>query len=185
MTDLAPDVVVVATGSRPGRPGVPGDTLPWVRTAHEAIHEGVEGHSVVVLDSGEADWKCLTTAECLAAAGHRVRLVSPVPVGTEIDQFSRPPLLRRLRRAGVEFLEYRVPVAIHEGAIDVRDVLADADERLEDVDAVVLAWYGVADDALFHALDGDGREVHVVGDALAPRRAIDAIWDGFRIGRGL
>ena len=27
-----------------------------------------------------------------------------------------------------------------------------------------------------------GIDVHAVGDCLAPRRAIDAIWDGFRIG---
>jgi 2,4-dienoyl-CoA reductase (NADPH2) len=41
----------------------------------------------------------------------------------------------------------------------------------------------VADDALVQGLrDIDGLEVHAVGDCLAPRRAIDAIWDGFRIG---
>jgi 2,4-dienoyl-CoA reductase (NADPH2) len=48
---------------------------------------------------------------------------------------------------------------------------------------VVLSWYGVAEDALVQALrDIDGLDVHSVGDCLAPRRAIDAIWDGFRIG---
>lgn len=185
IAELAPDAVVVATGSRPGRPDVPGRDLPHVCSVHDAIAEGVDGESVVVIDAGEADWKCLTTAERLAADGHRVRLVSPVPVGAELDQFSKPPLLRRLRRVGVTFLEYRVPAAFHERSVELRDVLADTVETLDDVDAVVLSWYGVARDELFGELEADGVEVHAVGDALAPRRAIDAIWDGFRIGRQL
>jgi S-adenosylhomocysteine hydrolase len=68
----------------------------------------------------------------------------------------------------------------------LREAWTGEQERVHGVDAVVTAWYGVAADGLFTALDGDGApEVHAVGDCLAPRRAIDAIWDGFRIGRQL
>lgn len=181
-----PDAVVVATGSTPGRPAVPGTELPHVHTAHDAILAGVDGEHVVVLDSGEADWKVLTTAERLAADGHRVTLVTPATAGAEVDAFSRPPLLRRLRRAGVAFVEQRAVVGIEPDAVLLREAWTGEQERVADVDAVVIAWYGVAADGLFHALDAhDGLEVHAVGDCLAPRRAIDAIWDGFRTGRQL
>jgi 2,4-dienoyl-CoA reductase-like NADH-dependent reductase (Old Yellow Enzyme family)/thioredoxin reductase len=180
---LEPDVVVVATGSTPGRPGVPGSDLPHVHTAHAAILHGVEGDEVTVVDSGEADWKCLTTAECLVAAGHRVRIATPVTVGAELDHFSRIPLVRRLRRAGVVFHESSALVAIEPGLVRVRETWT-GDEHELPADAVVAAWYGVASDGLFHELDADGDvDVYAVGDCLAPRRAIDAIWDGFRIGR--
>ncbi len=179
-----PDAVVVATGSTPGRPAVPGADLPHVASAHDAIAGGVAGEHVVLLDSGEADWKVLTTAERLAADGHRVTLVSPVTAGAEVDAFSRPPLLRRLHQAGVTFIEQRALVRIDTDAVILRNPWTGAEERVEAVDAVVAAWYGVADDDLFHALDEDpDLEVHAVGDCLAPRRAIDAIWDGHRIGR--
>jgi hypothetical protein len=46
---------------------------------------------------------------------------------------------------------------------------------------VVTAWYGEADDLLFRELSATGVECHAIGDCLAPRRAIDAIWDGFRV----
>ena len=183
---LAPDAVVVATGSTPGRPAVPGADLPHVYDVRDVVDGiGPEGGSVVIVDSGEADWKVLTTAERLAADGHSVKIVGPVPMGTEIDAFSRPPLLRRLRKAGVEFCEYRSVVSIASGTVRLRDNHT-GDEYDVEADSVVFSWFGVARDGLFHELDAvPGLEVRAVGDCLAPRRAIDAIWDGFRIGNSI
>lgn len=183
---LGPDVVIIATGSTPGRPSVPGADLPHVHTAHDAITIGVDGDHVVVIDSGEADWKCLTTAECLAAAGHQVTIVTPVPIGAEMDTFSKPPLLRRLRGAGVEFTEYHSVTAIEPDRVRLREGFTGHERWLPEVDAVVTAWYGVADDHLLTSLrSNDDMVVHGVGDCIAPRRAIDAIWDGFRVAVGI
>ena len=59
-------------------------------------------------------------------------------------------------------------------------------------DSVVGAAYGIADDTLFGELStlvssgiAPPIEVHAVGDCLAPRQAIDAIWDAFRVARAL
>lgn len=180
-----PDAIIVATGSRPGRPAIPGADLPHVYTVHDAIHKRVQGERVVVVDSGESDWKCLTTAEGLAAAGHEVSIVSPVPIGTEMDTFSKPPMMRRLRAARIQFIEYHMACAVEPGRLQIREGLT-GDMRWLDADAVVMSWYGVADNELCSRLRAiEGLEVHAVGDCLAPRRAIDAIWDGFRIGVGI
>jgi 2,4-dienoyl-CoA reductase-like NADH-dependent reductase (Old Yellow Enzyme family)/thioredoxin reductase len=185
VASLAPDAVIVATGARAGRPDIPGADLPHVFDVADAIAGRVVGSSVVLVDSGEADWRVLTTAERLAADGHQVRIVGPVPMGAEIDAFSRPPLLRRLRRAGVEFVEYHSLVEIGPGVVRLRDNHTAAEEE-SPADAVVFSWFGVADDSLFHELDRiGGMQVRAVGDCLAPRRAIDAIWDGFRIGMSI
>jgi hypothetical protein len=37
----------------------------------------------------------------------------------------------------------------------------------------------------YHEAREHGREVHLIGDALAPRRLMDAILDGARLGRSL
>jgi len=178
---LAPDLVVIATGSRPGLPDIPGADLPHVTTAHVGIESGVTGRCVVVLDSGEADWKCLTTAERLAADGHAVTLVTPVSAGAEVDAFSRPPLLRRLGAAGVGFRENCTATAITGEGVVLRHAWSGAEETVP-ADAVVCAGFGVADDGLRVELAERGVAVETIGDALAPRRAIDAIWDGFRVG---
>lgn len=88
--------------------------------------------------------------------------MSAVPAGAA--RF--PALLRPYRMSGLE-LANRIVM----------------EEQELPADAVVAAWYGIARDALFHELEEDDAvEVRAVGDCLAPRRAIDAIWDGFRIG---
>ena len=85
---LGADAVVVATGSTPGRPAISGIHEPHVHTAHDAITGGVTGARVVVLDSGEADWKCLTTAERLASDGHEVTIVTPVAGNCSVSEVS-------------------------------------------------------------------------------------------------
>jgi hypothetical protein len=127
----------------------------------------------------------LTTAECLASRGLRVTVVSPTPAGVEIDIFSKPTLLRRLAAAKVNILEYRSLVSIGARDVTLMHGWSKAIEVLNNVDAVVASWYGIANDSLRAPLEELGIEVHLVGDSLAPRRAIDAIWDGFRIGREL
>ena len=184
-----PSCVIVATGSSPGIIDVPGGEL--VVPAQDAILDGVAGPRVVLIDTGEAGWKVCTTAENLAAAGHEVILVSPVPVGASLDAFSRPPMLRRLRAAGVEFLEYHTVSAVRPGGAEVTETLTGT-PRLLAADSVVGASYGVADDALFGELlalgeagEAPGVELFAVGDCLAPRQAIDAVWDAFRVARAL
>jgi thioredoxin reductase len=185
LTSLKAEIVVLATGARPGRPAVDGVDLPHVYSVPDAIHSEVKGHHVAVVDCGEADWKSLTTAECLAARGHRVTVVSPAPAAAEIDAFSKPTLLRRLAAAKVDILEHRSLVSIQERNLTLVHGWSKQSETLPEVDAVVLSWYGVANDELRLTLEKAGFDVHLVGDCLAPRRAIDAIWDGYRLGSTL
>lgn len=122
-------------------------------------------------------------AERLAADGHDVTLITPVPVGAEIDAFSRPPLIRRLRRAGVRFAEYRSVTKVQPNRIQVCDNNTGQKDWWEGVDAVVMCWYGTANDQLVAALEAANHwPIRAIGDCLAPRRAIDAVWDGFRAG---
>jgi 2,4-dienoyl-CoA reductase (NADPH2) len=59
------------------------------------------------------------------------------------------------------------------------------EQTIEDVDLVVLAYGGQAADARSQAVRERVGEVYVIGDALAPRRLMDAILDGARLGRRL
>jgi len=75
-------------------------------------------------------------------------------------------------------------VAVDAGGAVVSGTFSGEERRLEGV-TVVLACGLVPDDSLVSALDGRLPEVHVVGDALAPRRIMHATLEGARAARAI
>ncbi len=63
------------------------------------------------------------------------------------------------------------------------NVYSNAMIDFEGYDTVVLAAGNVADDALYLALKDKVKEVHRIGDCVAPRLTDAAIADGHSIGR--
>jgi len=51
------------------------------------------------------------------------------------------------------------------------------------VETVVLAMGSVADDGLLKQLEGQGRQVHAIGQCRAPGRMLESALDGLRVGR--
>ena len=75
-------------------------------------------------------------------------------------------------------------VAIGDHEVTVADVMSYAIETLP-ADHVVIRTHGLPNDALFQELQGDVAEVVRVGDAVVPRLADRAIYDGHLAGRSL
>jgi dimethylglycine catabolism A len=57
--------------------------------------------------------------------------------------------------------------------------------RSPPVDDIVVAAGGVAEDGLSHALRGRVPDVRMVGDCVAPRTALAAVFEGHAAGRAL
>ncbi|MFI5019969.1 MAG: oxidoreductase, partial [Dongiales bacterium] len=51
---------------------------------------------------------------------------------------------------------------------------------MEDVDTIVAVYPGEPEDALAAALTAAGIPVHLIGDALAPRTAEEAVFEGLK-----
>ncbi len=194
--ELAPDAVVVATGSQPAGDGfqkaLPGvAALPGIERGRVWSAEDVLGRAarpgprVVVLDEG-GNWRGCGTAWWLAEAGHAVTLVTPDPmVAKELQRTAADfPLRQRLARLGVVFrCESAVTAWTQEGA-RVRSLLT-GEEHVVAADDLVMATPNRAEDTLARDLAGGALEVHLVGDAAAPRQAPYAIHDGRRVGLAL
>jgi len=182
-----PDAVVVATGSTPDVPPIPGADGDNVFNTWQVLNEEVEiGDRVIIVDSGESAWKFCITADFLAQRGKKVEMITSLAsIGAEIDVISRPPILRRLRNNGVEFTCYTAVKAINGHTVTVADAWTGEERNIDDVDSVVFAWYHRANNSLYHSLKGRVKELHAAGDCVAPRKAIDAIREGFIIGRRL
>jgi hypothetical protein len=90
-----------------------------------------------------------------------------------------------LRRLGVCFTTDHDLARIDDHALTVLDVYTKAALRVDGVDALVLVNGAAAQDGLFHALKAaqPALEVHLVGDAVAPRRINDAIYEAELVAR--
>ena len=188
---LAPDAVVLATGSLPDPDGfqrwLPGlDRLPGIDKGNVWSPEDVMrreaklGDQVIVLDEG-GNWRGLGTAWHLAEQGKRVTLVTPdAMVGKELARTSSDiPLRGRLARAGAVMLTESAIAEWHGTAATIRNLLTGADTRL-DASALVIATTNRAFDPL--SADLTGLETHLIGDAAAPRQAPYAFHEGRKIG---
>jgi 2,4-dienoyl-CoA reductase-like NADH-dependent reductase (Old Yellow Enzyme family) len=185
-----PDAVVVATGSTLRPEAVPPGPLP-VLDADAVLEDGVpapsHGTGALVIDD-ENGFVAPTVAELLAAHGWKVEIITALAgVGAEIDPTQQPFVLRRLELAGVRLGPNLACAHSEPAGVVLRHVHAGTEVHRHGVGLVVIAGHRRAATGPLAALR-DARpalEVHVVGDALAPRTLLDAVAEGTRAGAGV
>lgn len=174
---MAPDAVIVATGSHPRQLNIPGSG-PEVLTAWDVLRGAETGQSVVVVGGGSVGCE---TAEFLALQGSRVTILEMLTqVAGDLAPWTRPVMINRLIAADVEILVRSKAVAL-----DGRNVVYDRGGMLEvihDVDTVVSAVGAVSDDHLSAALQEHGFDPIVAGDCVQPGNAGDAVRAGYEAG---
>lgn len=183
-----PDVVVVATGSTPKIPLLPGADQKNVVSVHDVLLERADiGEKVLVVDGGEGHWECCSVVEYLVDMGKKVEIVTPLMfVGQElVTTTDLTAFYMRMRPRGVVFSPNTVIKEISGNTVVVLDLFAFTERTIEDVDTVVLAMGNQANNQIYYDLKGKVKELYAIGDCLSPRKAIDAIYDGYNIGRSL
>ena len=185
------DEIVMATGSQPAETGfqrfvpaqdaMPGAERPDACSIEDVMsHNARPGERVVVVDD-VGDWRGTGTAWHLAERGHRVTIVSSWPlIGYWIQRTAGDWELRaRLRQLGVAWVTEAVVTRWDDAGATVRSYL-DGAEQLIEADTLVFATTNVPETSVADALAARGfdRPVRLVGDALAARLAVHAIYDG-------
>lgn len=170
------DALVVATGSAPAVTPVPG-----CRTmSPEEVFSLDSDDGVLAVFDEVGDWAGAGLAEHLAAAGRRVFLITPIAgLAWNVTTYSRLALVDRLGRLGVRVLPLRRPVRGEPAGLVVADTLTGEQSLLPDVTAVVHAGPRTAVDGLHRELDqlSDSPPAVLVGDAYAPRSALEAVYE--------
>ncbi len=172
--------IVVAVGSKPLLPPIPGLDKPIVTDIISAHMAGGLGKHIVVCGGGlsGADF-ALESAE----AGHEVTIVEMADeIARDMLFLNRVSLLRSLNEAGVTILTSTTVKEVTDQGV----IVADADgEREVTCDSVVAAFGVLAAQQLGDELSGYGDKVHTVGDCVKPRKVGDAINDGFVLASSL
>ena len=182
----APEVVIIATGSAPYRPDLPGLDGKHVVTDRDVLLDRVEvGERVVVVDDVHTQ-QGLSTAERLLDRSRRVEVISRLfYAGQDVGITSIAPLYGRLFAKEVTLTPHTELVAVEGSSIIVANVYTRQERRIEGVDTVVLSMGSRSTDALYRALKGRVPALHAIGDCVAPRGIQPALLEGARVARAI
>ena len=175
------DKVILATGASLIKRNL-GEGVPIV-SAQEAIetyctNDASNGDKILIFDE-EGNWISASIAEELANRGYKVHVVSPTAsLFSQITTYSRAALIPRLKTAGVQF-HLAAEVAIESGRVVIKSSLNAQDQAIENVLAVVDCAPRQSNDEIYQSLQlGDSARFLIIGDALSPRTAAEATYEG-------
>jgi NADPH-dependent 2,4-dienoyl-CoA reductase/sulfur reductase-like enzyme len=174
-----PDVVIIATGSEPLIPDIPGSDADNVVTAPDVLTgNATVGERVLVAGGGQVGCE---TAEFLEQFGRQVTIVeAQAELAPDTTLVPRDVLLHGLSQTRVKTLtSTRIVEITSEG------VVLEQGGRCETlaVDTIVLALGVTSVNELADGIKDKVPAVHVIGDASRPSSALEAIAAGAEIAR--
>jgi len=171
------DAVILATGSKPCIPRIPGIDRAGVITALEMLSgEKKAGGKVVVIGGGTIGCEI---AEMLASEGKRVTILEMLPkIGMDIGPTERFIMLSSLREKGVDLQVTAQAIGISAAGVEA---VCDGSNRLFEADTVVIATGMQSDNELSTGLAGKLPEVYSIGDCVDPKRIGEAVKEAYRV----
>jgi 2,4-dienoyl-CoA reductase-like NADH-dependent reductase (Old Yellow Enzyme family)/thioredoxin reductase len=167
----APDVLIIATGSRPLVPNIPGIGSKNVITAAEALRGAKIGDKVLIVGGGLVGCE---TADYMAQQGKEVTIVEMLRhTARDIGPAARYFLRRRMAEKGIKILTSTTVEEITDSGVKVKS--GEASQLLGPVDTVVLATGAESVNELEPKVKGMAPEVHVIGDAARPGKIMAAV----------
>ncbi len=188
---VAPDVVIIATGSEPVKPPIPGVSRDNVCLAQDVLAGRLvqPTGNIVVIGGGLVGCE---VAECLANLGDNPMIEhASITIVEMLDHFGsqmiaevRALTLRDFRQLGIDVFTSTKVKEILDDALVVED--AKGQERtMDSVDHVILAIGARSHELLSDKIADSVDEVHVIGDAQQARSALEAIREGAEIARAI
>lgn len=178
----APDRVIIATGAQPRRPEIESDGAHVLDAWQILRGEANPGARVVIAD-WRGDWIGMGLAEKLARDGCTVRLcVEGIAAGESLPLYVRDEMVARLHGLGVDIRPYCRLFGADGDTVYFTHSANGAPILAEGTDTLVLAQGHLPDARLAEDLAPWTGPVQVIGDALTPRSAEEAVLEGLKIG---
>jgi 2,4-dienoyl-CoA reductase-like NADH-dependent reductase (Old Yellow Enzyme family)/thioredoxin reductase len=177
-----PDVLIMATGSTPLIPNIPGVTGPNVVFAEEVL-TGVKAISGDVLIVGGGMVGC-ETAEFILEHGKGVNQVTIIEMlsrmADNVSPTYRPFFLARLKKAGIKMETNTIVREITTEGVNIEQKGVTGFIK---GDVVVLAVGFESNSTLDQKSKAKIAEVYAIGDCAKPRMIKEAMEEGFAVGR--
>jgi 2,4-dienoyl-CoA reductase-like NADH-dependent reductase (Old Yellow Enzyme family)/thioredoxin reductase len=178
------DSVMLATGSTPVTASIPGGGRAFTIVGALDDPDGL-GERVALYDR-TGEWAALTLAEYLADLGKQVTIFSPAGgIAWRTTIYSTLANMRRLRERKVKIVTLRKVIAFDGDTITAEDLSSGEPEDHSGYTGLVAAEHNLADQTLFRDLCKLDVPVRQIGDNVAPRTALEAVYHGHLAAREL
>jgi 2,4-dienoyl-CoA reductase-like NADH-dependent reductase (Old Yellow Enzyme family) len=171
------DQIVLAIGSEEVLPDVPGIDHAVSSSQFIARGPGSAAAELVIVDDGFGWWPCASAVETGIAAGwESITVLTPAAsFGARLPPEGHVQLLARLRGAPLEIRPLTRVESIATTSVTARNVVSGKTAELS-ADLVVVV--GERRACAWNELVPAGPSVHLIGDAVVPRRVHHAIAEG-------
>ncbi len=177
ISEMNPEVVILASGGERIKPDISGIDLPHVCDAWQVLSGAVPpGKHAVVIGGGLIG---METADYLCQKGTQVTLVEVLKRSPVLKITSHGYMLHtRLKEAGCRLLFNTTLTKIDPSSVTA--LIEGREQILSPVDQVVIAVGLRPQDGLKDILQARNIRHFIIGDALQPRRIIEATEEGAR-----
>lgn len=178
--EINPDIVIVATGSDPLIPDIPGIENTNVFEARSLIagRQYVSADNVVIIGGGLIG---LEAMEILTAQGKKVSIIEMLDeVGKDIALYIKPYIFDLIRKNGVELYTDSECIEITESYAIIEK---KGNRNTIECGAVIIAAGSKSNTGAVDMVKNLGYDYRIIGDALEPAKIREAIWGGNEIAR--
>ncbi|MEM2794064.1 MAG: FAD-dependent oxidoreductase [Candidatus Methanomethylicia archaeon] len=173
---IKPDVVILASGSKPLTLSIPGSQFMYV--VDDVLTGKIEVKDDVIIIGGGLIGCEL--AIHLASQGLKVTIVEAQDdIARDTPIQNKMALLKLLKEANVKIVLKAKPIEARNNCLIVE---VDGNKEILKANSVILSIGRLKEDWLWWSLKNRVCELHIIGDAVNPGKIIDAVTDGFRIG---
>ena len=172
-----PDVAIIAAGSAIISGDVPGMPSDHVFHTLDVLQGAVTGTTVLVVDY-DATIEGVGVVRSLLAQGKKVVWTTPSFVnGQNVTPPTVLPHYQQIDGKDVELHPMSIVLGIEAGTASLLNPYYGRQEKVQGVDSVVVVGIKVPANGLFDELQGRVPQVHLIGDAAAPRDVASALED--------
>jgi 2-enoate reductase len=174
------DVVIIATGSLPIMPNIPGVKREEVMTALDVLmRDKVPGTSVVVVGGGTVGCE---TGVYLAQQGRKVTIVEILDhLADGAFEANRQQLVKMVADSGVKVFTHCEVKRVTDQGVVIED--KKGKETNIKTDTIVIAMGFKPNSGLYETLKRELAEVYAIGDCIQPRLIKNAVWEAYRLAR--
>jgi len=178
VSDINPDVVIIATGSRQSLPDIPGIDKPVVKTSIDImLGKAKPGNRNMIVGGGAIGCEM---ALYLALSGKKSIIVEMLPeLAADVPGMAKGALLTALSDNQIDSLtNTRIIEIIDTGVIAINQ---NQNKLNLTGDRIIMAMGLVSQTELYEELKDIVSEIYLIGDCFEPRKVGEATRDGFRI----